>query len=112
VRSDYEYHFWNLLPTPPPRPTPSPTLTQTHKQVYFGGHGHDMGGCMGCHGSQGQDQGGDFSVILARNVVSGPEVPSSAAVGTSSLLGAAVRSAKAPVRNRTLIPDTVLIPSH
>jgi len=27
---------------------------------------YTMGGCMGCHGSQGQEQGGDFSVIFAR----------------------------------------------
>jgi hypothetical protein len=32
-----------------------------------------MGGCMGCHGSQGQSLGGDFSVILARGIVGTPE---------------------------------------
>jgi hypothetical protein len=38
--------------------------------VYVVGKGkiykYNMGGCMGCHGSQGQKQGGDFSVLLAR----------------------------------------------
>jgi hypothetical protein len=33
-----------------------------------------MGGCMGCHGSQGQKQGGDFSVILARGRVPAPDI--------------------------------------
>lgn len=33
-----------------------------------------MGGCMGCHGSQGQKQGGDFSVILARGRVTDPDI--------------------------------------
>ena len=38
----------------------------THKNTLFGHSGYNMGGCMGCHGSQGQSQGGNFSVILAR----------------------------------------------
>jgi hypothetical protein len=33
-----------------------------------------MGGCMGCHGSQGQKQGGDFSVLLARGRVPAPDI--------------------------------------
>lgn len=33
----------------------------------------NMGGCMGCHGPQGQLVGGDFSVILARGRVMEPE---------------------------------------
>ena len=33
----------------------------------------NMGGCMGCHGPQGQLVGGDFSVILARGRVTEPE---------------------------------------
>jgi hypothetical protein len=33
-----------------------------------------MGGCMGCHGSQGQKAGGDFSVILARGRVPSPDI--------------------------------------
>ena len=33
-----------------------------------------MGGCMGCHGSQGQKQGGDFSVILANGRVASPDI--------------------------------------
>ena len=50
-----------------------------HKNVYYGGRFHAMGGCMGCHGSQGQNRpnaAGDFSVILAVGRVKVPEVPS------------------------------------
>lgn len=52
-----------------------------HKNTYYGGHFYNMGGCMGCHGSQGQNPlvpygAGDFSIILARGTVSQPEVPS------------------------------------
>ena len=49
-----------------------------HKNSYYAGVFHNMGGCMGCHGSQGQNpagQAGDFSVILARGSVVLPEVP-------------------------------------
>jgi hypothetical protein len=49
-----------------------------HKNTIYGGKAHNMGGCMGCHGSQGQNpafQAGDFSVILARGSVIEPEVP-------------------------------------
>ncbi|HWA61546.1 MAG TPA: hypothetical protein VG939_09225 [Caulobacteraceae bacterium] len=49
-----------------------------HKNSYYGGQFYNMGGCMGCHGSQGQNPGGqagDFSVILARGTVSQPESP-------------------------------------
>jgi hypothetical protein len=35
---------------------------------------YNMGGCMGCHGSQGQKVGGDFSVLLARGRVTSPEI--------------------------------------
>jgi hypothetical protein len=50
-----------------------------HRNVYYGGRFHAMGGCMGCHGAQGQnrpDKAGDFSVILAVGRVLMPEVPS------------------------------------
>ena len=49
-----------------------------HKNTYYGGHFSSMGGCMGCHGSQGQNpegQAGDFSVILAIGSVTAPGVP-------------------------------------
>jgi hypothetical protein len=52
--------------------------TTMHKNTYYGGHFYNMGGCMGCHGSQGQNPpglAGDFSVILARGAVMFPEVP-------------------------------------
>lgn len=54
-----------------------------HKNTYYGGHFFNMGGCMGCHGSQGQNpagQAGDFSVILARGGPSNaqPEPPAEA----------------------------------
>ena len=54
-----------------------------HHNSYYGGSFYNMGGCMGCHGSQGQirtnngkPQPGDFSVILAKGRVKDPEVPS------------------------------------
>lgn len=46
-----------------------------HKNLYYAGAHYNMGGCMGCHGSQGQQQGGDFSVILANGSVLSPETP-------------------------------------
>jgi hypothetical protein len=51
-----------------------------HKNTYYGGKFNNMGGCMGCHGSQGQNpagQAGDFSVILARGNLGtfAPEAP-------------------------------------
>jgi len=49
--------------------------TGIHKNMYYGGSQFNMGGCMGCHGSQGQHAIGDFSVILARGKVHFPEVP-------------------------------------
>ena len=52
-----------------------------HKNTFYGGIDHNMGGCMGCHGSQGQNpagMAGDFSVIMARGVTgtTQPEYPS------------------------------------
>jgi len=49
--------------------------TAIHRNMYYGNAQYNMGGCMGCHGSQGQHQGGDFSVILARGQVLSPEAP-------------------------------------
>lgn len=49
-----------------------------HKNTYYGGMTYNDGGCLGCHGSQGQNpagKAGDFSVILARGSVSRPEYP-------------------------------------
>jgi len=49
-----------------------------HKNTYYGGKFYNNGGCLGCHGSQGQNPGGqagDFSVILARGSVPVPEYP-------------------------------------
>jgi hypothetical protein len=53
-----------------------------HQNTYYGNRHYDMGGCMGCHGSQGQNpagQAGDFSVILARGSnspgLNAPEYP-------------------------------------
>ena len=34
----------------------------------------NMGGCMGCHGSQGQKRGGDFSVLLFQGRIPFPDV--------------------------------------
>ena len=49
------------------------TGTNIHHNMFYGGAQQNMGGCMGCHGSQGQHQQGDFSVILARGKVRFPE---------------------------------------
>jgi hypothetical protein len=57
-----------------------------HKNSYYGGTFYNMGGCMGCHGSQGQNpagQAGDFSVILARGSVPFPEVPHTVSITTA-----------------------------
>ncbi len=51
------------------------TGTTIHHNMFYQGSGYNMGGCMGCHGSQGQSQGGDFSVIMANGPVSQPEYP-------------------------------------
>jgi hypothetical protein len=68
--------------------------TGIHSNMFYQGSGYYMGGCMGCHGSQGQTQGGDFSVIVARGRVRIAETP---ALPTS--IGAAVT-----LRNRKLEP--------
>ena len=72
ANSDYASQFPTRPPFPPAPPSGSPLI---HKQVYYSGAQYNMGGCMGCHASQGQEQGGDFSVILARGSVPAPEVP-------------------------------------
>ena len=36
-----------------------------HKNTYYGGHFFNMGGCMGCHGSQGQNPAGQGPGISA-----------------------------------------------
>jgi hypothetical protein len=51
------------------------TGTTIHRNIYYGGGQFNMGGCMGCHGSQGQHQQGDFSVIVARGRVRTAEAP-------------------------------------
>nr|WP_063571125.1 hypothetical protein [Luteibacter rhizovicinus] len=77
VNSDYESQFGG---------------TGIHKNMFYGGGAYNMGGCMGCHGSQGQHASGDFSVILANGAVHKPEPPS---VPSPS-------GATEVVRNRTL----------
>ncbi|WP_213804276.1 hypothetical protein [Granulicella sp. dw_53] len=67
--------------------------TTIHKNIYYAGAQANMGGCMGCHGSQGQHQQGDFSVILARGKVRFPEAPAPVTSG----------GAAAVPRNRLLI---------
>jgi len=72
-KSEYNSQFLN---PPPSFPTPPPSgSTAIHKNLFYNGAHYNMGGCMGCHGSQGQQQGGDFSVILANGSVASPEVP-------------------------------------
>jgi hypothetical protein len=46
-----------------------------HRNMFYAGNGYNMGGCMGCHGAQGQSAGGDFSVIMARGPVRVAETP-------------------------------------
>jgi hypothetical protein len=77
-----------------------------HKNTYYGGHFYNMGGCMGCHGSQGQNvppnpldsnnpdnigQAGDFSVILARGI-RGTGQPEAPAIATSQGLSTVQRN--------------------
>jgi hypothetical protein len=60
------------------------TGTNIHHNTFYQGSGYNMGGCMGCHGSQGQSQGGDFSVIMANGPVRKPEPPAQpSAVGAT-----------------------------
>lgn len=46
----------------------------------------NTGGCVGCHGPQGQSVGGDFSVILARGRVPSPESADDDGKGSNRLL--------------------------
>ena len=71
-----------------------------HKNTYYAGNFYNAGGCLGCHGSQGQNPGrakseyepnppgslqaGDFSVILARGHVDGPETTKPAAAAAAA----------------------------
>ena len=52
--------------------------TAFEPNMFYEGSAYNMGGCMGCHGGQGQKPGGDFSVIVARGRVAEPEVPAPA----------------------------------
>ena len=58
-----------------PRRLATGGLGAPHKNVLYNGSQYNMGGCMGCHGSQGQLQSGDFSVIVANGAVNLPEYP-------------------------------------
>jgi hypothetical protein len=84
-----------------------------HENTYYRGKAYDMGGCMGCHGSQGQNpagQAGDFSVILARGSVPFPEVPAAESSATHRLTAVprnrsiAYPRAAAPERERKATP--------
>lgn len=70
-----------------------------HKNTYYEGKFYNAGGCLGCHGSQGQipqGKAGDFSVILARGAVTRPEYPATmTAEGMTNV-----------PRNRHLLSDT------
>jgi hypothetical protein len=68
-----------------------PAGSAIHRNMYYNHGQANMGGCMGCHGSQGQTQGGDFSVILAVGRVAEPEPPTPA---TNTLTPAIVRNRK------------------
>ena len=90
-----------------------------HKNTYYGGNFYSAGGCLGCHGSQGQIPGrpasayesnslsaGDFSVILARGRVMEPEGTSPPAMAAAHPEAAAAAEERAPrilySRNRSL----------
>jgi hypothetical protein len=64
-----------------------------HRNMFYAGAGYNMGGCMGCHGAQGQGAGGDFSVIMARGPVKIAETPAPPTPG----------GAAAIPRNRSLV---------
>ena len=92
----------NFLPAPAtPFPAPSPPW-YTHKNTAYNHVGYDMGGCMGCHGSQGQSQGGDFSVITARGQVISPEPPQPGLSDHTRLRLGAARP-RPEFRNRSLV---------
>lgn len=91
--------------------TPPPVI---HQNVFYApngspghGYGYNMGGCMGCHGSQGQLHGGGFSVILALGAATAnaPETPANLVPMTL----AARRGVPAghAVRNRHLVLDRI-----
>jgi len=48
--------------------------------------GYTMGGCMGCHGTQGQHAGGDFSVLLAVGRVFAPDAIEEDEKGTDAVV--------------------------
>jgi hypothetical protein len=93
-----------------PNPAPSPPWA-THKNTAYNHQGYNMGGCMGCHGSQGQSVGGNFSVITREGPVPPPEPPHANPFtpGTLKLSNSApsgkVKAVRprAEIRNRTLI---------
>jgi hypothetical protein len=80
VNSDYDSQF------------SGPPGSAIHRNMYYNHGQANMGGCMGCHGSQGQHQGGDFSVIFAVGRVAMPEPPTPATLGVTAAI----------VRNRKL----------
>lgn len=77
-----------------------PAGSAIHRNLYYDHGQANMGGCMGCHGSQGQHQGGDFSVILAVGPVTMPEVPAPA---TSHGAAAVVRNRKLRVAKSSFV---------
>lgn len=88
VNSDYSSQF------PQPTPTPPSGSPDIRRQVYYAGKQYNMGGCMACHAAQGQDIGGDFSVILQRGNVGSPEAPAQQTTTGMALVK----------RNRSLVP--------
>ncbi|MBK3662331.1 hypothetical protein JJE66_13865 [Bradyrhizobium diazoefficiens] len=67
-------------------PFPGGVGAAIQPNMFYQGSGYNMGGCMGCHGGQGQIQGGDFSVIVARGRVSKPETPSEPTNGGAAVM--------------------------
>jgi hypothetical protein len=101
---NYNSNYLQNFPPPPATPFPSPSPPwYTHKNTAYNHAGYDMGGCMGCHGSQGQSQGGDFSVITARGQVTVPEPPHANLSSSGRLLLGAARRPHTEFRNRSLV---------
>lgn len=74
VETDYNLQVFSGRFQPPVEGTPASATNglitdfaddgSSFKNVYSGGHGFNMGGCMGCHGNA-QVAGSDFSFILS-----------------------------------------------
>ncbi|HRQ64410.1 MAG TPA: hypothetical protein PKZ76_06045 [Xanthomonadaceae bacterium] len=63
-------------------------VVEPAQNVYTGGKSYQMGGCQGCHGTQGQVPGGDMSVLIATAPFN-TKVPEGFNAGESSTVASA-----------------------